>query len=676
MPQLCKEEGCAKKNPTFDLPGGLGSYCKTHMAVGMVDVKHKSCEYEGCKTRRRYGEPGKSAQFCAKHKQAGMINMVEAHCEESGCFTSPRFGEPGKKARFCASHKKEGMIAINVRRCKYEGCARVDPCFGLAGKKGEFCATHKTDGMVDVSHKRCSFIGGCQVLDPSFGKKGDTKRYCSQHKTTEMLYLRRSGCASEGCNVTHPGFGYKGGKLKYCVSHKKDDMIDLLNTTTCISPSCSRRPTFGNEWRKPLYCKEHNTENLEDVMNIRCAADGCNVKNPNYGPKGGLGRWCITHKTPEMINVKSKLCEYTGCTKTSPAYDFPGKSKTGRFCSVHKEKGMIDIRNKRCEYEDYTCGKLATFGIDGGEKTRCKTHKTEDMIDVAQRNFCEEEGCKIRPNFGVKGTREGRFCATHKKDGMVDVKSNLCVNDRCDTRAIYGKPGLTPTKCSRHRMAGMIRRSKSYCLNCKEPAVWGANWVPNHCELHKMEHEINLVERNCSSCNYLYILDSENRCENCNPASFARVHLAKQNALMAYLDNRELVGQSTDIVIDGGICGKDRPDRVYDFGDKYVVLECDEDQHKGRACECEQTRMINIGQSFGGVPVYFIRWNPDTYKTRNSKSVPEILSKRHKLCGDLLHDIKEGKIKLPNALVSAIYLYYDNWSSITDEKWEIIAAFE
>jgi hypothetical protein len=143
---------------------------------------------------------------------------------------------------------------------------------------------------------------------------------------------------------------------------------------------------------------------------------------------------------------------------------------------------------------------------------------------------------------------------------------------------------------------------------------------------------------------------------------------------MEYLDARGLAGQSTDTIIDGGQCGKERPDRVYDFGYCIVVLECDENQHKERACECEQTRMINIGQTFGGVPVHYIRWNPDQYKPR--AGIPELVSKRHKLCGDLIADIQEGKIELPRALVSAIYLYYDNWSSIAEEKWEILSAVQ
>ena len=145
---------------------------------------------------------------------------------------------------------------------------------------------------------------------------------------------------------------------------------------------------------------------------------------------------------------------------------------------------------------------------------------------------------------------------------------------------------------------------------------------------------------------------------------------------MAYLNSRELCGNKTDSIIDNGSCGKERPDRIYDFGDKIIILECDENQHSDRACSCEQIRMVNIGQSFGGVPVYFIRFNPDTYKLKCKGLTHESLAKRYYTCGNLIQDIKDQRIKLPVAMVSAIYLYYDNWESLHNEKWNIITPFE
>jgi hypothetical protein len=116
------------------------------------------------------------------------------------------------------------------------------------------------------------------------------------------------------------------------------------------------------------------------------------------------------------------------------------------------------------------------------------------------------------------------------------------------------------------------------------------------------------------------ILDNNNKCEFCNPTMFKTYNLAKQNNLMDYLDTLSNIPSpiSTDKIVNGGECGKERPDRIYDFNDKIIIVECDEHQHTNYTQECEKIRMINICQSFGGLPVYFIRWNPDNYKLMNN----------------------------------------------------------
>jgi len=298
------------------------------------------------------------------------------------------------------------------------------------------------------------------------------------------------------------------------------------------------------------------------------------------------------------------------------------------------------------------------------------------MVDVRSKR-CLHNGCdSISPVFDIPGGK-GRYCKIHKTVDMIDVKNKRCLHDGCEISVSYGKPGLAKSHCYSHRESGMIRRPNAKCANCNDLAVWGTNWTPKHCEIHKTPDEENLVEKPCSSCGLMYVLDRNNHCENCNPESFATTRLAKQNALMNYLDARGLKGCSTDTAIENSDCGRERPDRVYDFGNKIIVLECDENQHKDRQCLCEQTRMVNIGQSFGGMPVYFIRWNPDDYSAENDRRFPEELSKRHKLVGDLIRDIQNGKYCLSeNALVSAIYLYYDGWNSLHEQQWEVITKIE
>ena len=175
------------------------------------------------------------------------------------------------------------------------------------------------------------------------------------------------------------------------------------------------------------------------------------------------------------------------------------------------------------------------------------------------------------------------------------------------------------------------------------------------------------------------ILNKDNLCEYCNPESFQSARLQKQNSLFSSLDQRNdlPVPKSTDTIIENGECGKERPDRIYDLSDKILIIECDEHQHRDRACDCEQMRMVNIAQSFGGIPVYFIRFNPDYYEPDNENKNPEPIQKRHKMIGDLIRDIANKRYKhLPKSLCSVIYLYFDEWSSIGREKWTTLINYD
>ena len=58
------------------------------------------------------------------------------------------------------------------------------------------------------------------------------------------------------------------------------------------------------------------------------------------------------------------------------------------------------------------------------------------------------------------------------------------------------------------------------------------------------------------------------------------------------------------------------------------------------------------------------------------KKDPEILTKRYKLVGDYIRDIIKEKVVLPTALVSVIYMYYDDWDGIANEEWTTLSAFE
>jgi hypothetical protein len=556
-----------------------------------------------------------------------MINLNSKYkkiCEFNDCNTIPIFDIIGGNGRFCIKHKLPNMINIKSKTCEQEGCLKKGPVFNIKGQKGRFCEEHKLPEMINVVSKRCKFED-CDLL-PSFGSIKGISIYCVKHKLPGMINVLTKLCTVQGCTI-RGNFGMKNNKPSFCINHKEKDMIDV-SRKNCIFNNCNTRPAFGT--------------------------------------KGGEAEYCYTHKLNNMINVISKKCEYIGCDSTSPSYNFKGKS--GMYCTIHKEQDMIDVRHKKCIFQQ--CTIIPTFALKGNKAEYCKIHKLDNMIDV-DSNKCEYNGCNTCPVYGLN-IGKAQFCLKHKEFNMFNVKDKQCEYTDCSTRAYYGIPGNAMTHCFKHREKGMIRRSNGKCLVCKIPAFYGKNFMPIHCEIHKKEDEQNLIEMPCISCNLIMILDKNNKCEYCNPEIFKRNQLVKQNALMDYLDNRNLTGKSTDRIINNGECGKERPDRIYELKDKIIILECDENQHNDRQCSCEQIRMVNIGQSYGGTPVYFIRWNPDDYLPENEKKEPEIITKRYKLLGDLLDSIIKGKMILPIALVSVLYMYYDGWSSFAEEEWKII----
>ena len=438
---------------------------------------------------------------------------------------------------------------------------------------------------------------------------------------------------------------------------------------------CDKQANFNLAGeKKAIYCKIHKSPEMVNVKSKKCQQPGCDSQ-PVFNVIGSkVGLYCASHKTPEMVNVKDKKCQHPGCD-SQPVFNVIG-SKIGLYCASHKTPEMVDVKNKKCQHPG--CDSIPNFNVIVSKVgLYCASHKSLEMVDVKSKK-CQHPGCdKVNPVFNVTGSKIGLYCASHKSLEMVDVMNTKCQHPGCDTRVRYGIPGKSPTHCAKHRETGMIQRPNSKCISCKAPAIYGINLKPRHCETHKVDEDINLTERECVSCGLLYVLDKDNRCENCNPEAFARAALAKQNALMSYLDVHDHPGTTVDDrIIDGGVCGKERPDRIIDLGDKILVIECDENQHKERACSCEQARMVNIAQSFGGVPVYFIRWNPDNYKTEKKTQVP--LNQRYALLTELLTAIKSCKHVVPHGLVSVFYMFFDGWQgrpSMSESNWTTLLEF-
>ena len=340
---------------------------------------------------------------------------------------------------------------------------------------------------------------------------------------------------------------------------------------------------------------------------------------------------------------------------------------------AHRNGYKIEFRYC-CQWEFEECNKRPLYGRRGSIKRFCGFHRDDNMVHF-YLPLCHVESCSVNASYNIKGERP-IACHIHRDSNMVRIYSNMCSVSTCNSEAFYSTPGTRPTVCPKHKVDGMIRNPLRKCLLCKEFAAYGENGRQVHCELHRLPHEINYVEHPCKSCRLVFRLNPTLLCDYCDPsvASFVKT---KQNNLMTALDFVGLYGNSTDITIDHGMCGKERPDRLFLLLDKAIVLECDEFQHRHIDPSCENARMFNISQSLGGLPVYFIRWNPDNY----TSSLPiASIDQRYSLLINTLSAIMEGSLHLPSAFLSVLYLFYDShlipFDSLPNlSNWKILTPF-
>jgi len=514
-------------------------------------------------------------------------------CEVEDCKKKASFNYIGEKARFCFNHKLENMIDVINKKCEFNSCP-TQPKFNYKGEKGgRFCSKHKMINMINVVNKTCEFTN-C-IVRPCFNFYGEKiGRFCSKHKMENMVDITKKTCEYQGCE-TIPIYNYKDIKIgKFCVKHKLEQMVDIRHKV-CQYTDCLIRANYATDiGQKAQFCNTHKLENMIDVVNI-------------------------------------KKCEFFGC-KIQPIFNFKDK-KGGRFCSEHKLEGMIDVKRKTCKFEN--CTNQPYFNYKGFNSGKfCSIHKLDKMINTSHK-ICEYENCNVRSNYNYIGEKVGRFCNCHKLEGMVDILNKTCIYQGCSTRAYYGFCGQTVTHCTKHKSYKMFKNPKIKCYieDCSNLATYGKT-EPKHCEFHSVCDEICLLENPCKLCGENEILNKEgfcvNKCSLTNIFYEQKNQLKKKETLMIQFLNENLKCEEYEykVIDDKTIdtqCNSYRPDRIYDCGTHFVIVECDEYQHKYKQIctqfkslkHQEESRMFAIQQA-SGINCFFIRWNPDSFKINDS----------------------------------------------------------
>jgi hypothetical protein len=368
---------------------------------------------------------------------------------------------------------------------------------------------------------------------------------------------------------------------------------------------------------------------------------------------------CTEHILPKMIHIKHARCGKDGCLKL-PSFALPGQKPLR--CAKCKDPDMIDVRNPHCEKPG--CPFIASFGTEGGKPTHCATHKAPDMPDVAHPKCIEPGGCPLRATFGHEGGK-ALYCAVHKKDGMLDVNHSKCDESGCPHRPYFGLEKGKPTHFDIHKRPGADNVVSQRCALCESisPSFGPpGSKSGTHCATHRLHGYVNLQQNPCSSCGLPYFIKKGALCRNCDPEVQRNKHLREEiirtflSARFAGLEYRHDKG------IPDRFCKevRSRPDFLFDCHTHLVELEVDQFEHRNYEESCELARQYNIVAATG-LPVHFIRYNPDSFSI-DGKKVRLGEKRRHAL---LERELKSALAQPPEGgeMVRIVHLFYSREGS-------------
>lgn len=536
--------------------------------------------------------------------------IAKGKCE---CGKKADYGYDDDKPLCCENCSSSDMILVVSKRYLCDCGKRTS--YGLIYKKALYCNDCAKEGMLNVLNDRCEKC----TKRASLRLPGENKaRFCKDHAPKNAKNNTKKKCIFEGCTTGKPAlFNIKGKTPEYCVKHRTKDMINIYAP---ICKECTKEATFNypNETKR-LYCSDHKLEG--------------------------------------MISLKKKCC-YLGCPKTPSFGDINEKKR--KYCFDHKPEGMICIAVKLCIGEDKKgkCTRQPYYNFENEKPLYCSTHALDGMILVKKMTcVC----CDIQPNFNFPGEIKGKYCEKHAIDGMRNVKQKVC--KKCGVRASYGPLFSKKIHCAKHKENNEYINNKPKCIgkNCTENALYTNknNNYPLRCEDHKIKKsDKNVIEKPCKFCGLSWhIRDGLDFCNDCYDYNYKKVHKIQEEKILAFLKANQLQYIYNDEKVKEG-CSLYRPDFVFDNETFMVVLEIDEHQHESYSKNCELARMVQLFQDFGGIPVVFIRFNPDSYIDNEGNVCDSYIGRRNLLLRVLKGLRNEESIKEP---LSIIYLYYDGF---------------
>jgi hypothetical protein len=324
MPRLCDFETC-RKQASYGEYYGKPLRCKEHKEKYIL--VNYLCQENNCKLHSNFNFKGEDkVKFCSKHKLDGMIDVKHKTCEYLDCKVIPSFNFEGQTTRkFCSIHKQEGMINFNSKYCEYNGCKNCSSFNFKEELKAKFCSIHKEEEMINFNSKHCEYNGCKKMANSNFEGKIKSK-FCSIHKEEGMINIKNKMCQHPECK-TMSIFNFEGKiEGKYCSTHKEEGMINVKNKNRiCQHPECKAISTFNfEEETKSIFCGIHKKEGMIDISHKKCQYFNCKTI-PNFNFEGQIqAKFCSTHKEEGMIDIKNKKCKANFCLGTRASIKFKG----------------------------------------------------------------------------------------------------------------------------------------------------------------------------------------------------------------------------------------------------------------------------------------------------------------------------------------------------------------
>ena len=300
------------------------------------------------------------------------------------------------------------------------------------------------------------------------------------------------------------------------------------------------------------------------------------------------------------------------------------------------------------------CG--SSYCEHGKRKSRCRE-------GCGGSTYCEHGKEKSRCKEGCGGSE---ICK-HGKD------KRLC-REGCGGTA-YCIHNKLKSRCKEGCGGGGIcihGKQKTYC---REGCGGSA-----YCE-HDKEKKSCIVcrpECACKECKSIFV-DKRTNCYPLCKACFCNKYPDHENSTLYKIKERYLrdelrlkfpnndINMLFDKTIDGG-CSSRKPDVLINCLTHFIIIECDENQHK--SYKCEERRINELYLDLGDRPLIMIRFNPDNYIDKNNIKVEgcfKPLTKVEDMHKKKFYDLnkKEWKRRV-DILIEELkkYLYLDTFPDV------------